>query len=88
MIRRILWTLIAVALAATLAYLSRFWIFDWWGREGLFGQQALRPGGDLVSRWLRGSDLAPFDLLIWVLGSFALLTLLQKLHDWLHGPKD
>ncbi|NRB03733.1 MAG: hypothetical protein HRU30_10770 [Rhodobacteraceae bacterium] len=70
--------MIAVAaLAVVLAYLGRFWIFDLWGRPGLFGLPALRPQGDLLAQWLRGTPLRPFDLLIWALGVFAVLSFVQ-----------
>ncbi len=64
-------------------YLSRFWLFDLWGREGLFGWQELRPGGGLLGRWLRGTPFAPFELLIWATGVFLILTYLQKIIDFL-----
>ena len=79
MIKRI-FALSAVAVVAlVLLYVSRFWIFDWWGREGLFGFRELRPQGGLLGRWLRGTPLAPFELLIWVCGAFVLLTGLERL---------
>lgn len=67
-------------------YLSRFWFLDLWGREGLFGWQELRPGGGLLGRWLRGTQFAPFELLIWATGVFLILTYLQKFVDFL-SPK-
>ncbi len=85
--RRIFWTLIAILLAAALAYLSRYWVFQWWGREGLFGFEELRPRGGLVGRWLRGTQFAPFELLIWLIGVFAVLTGFQKIYD-LFSAKD
>ena len=85
---RIIWTLIAVALAAVAAYLSRFWLFRWWGRDGFLGFDGLVPQGGLVGRWLRGTDFAPFELLIWVLGVFAVLSLVQKLFDRVTRPKN
>ncbi|MEP4196235.1 MAG: hypothetical protein ABJL99_11450 [Aliishimia sp.] len=72
--------LIAV-LSAILFYLSRFWFLSLWPRSGLFGIEALRPTGGLVGRWLRGTDFAPFELLIWAMGCFVLLTLGQKIYD-------
>ena len=86
-VRRLFWTLIAVGLAAVIAYLSRFWLFRWWGRDGLAGLDWARPQGGLVGQWLRGTDFAPFELLIWVLGAFILLTWVQKLYDWLTQPR-
>ena len=79
--RRIL-NLVTVSLAAILLfYISRFWIFTWWDRPGLFGIKQLPPQGGLLQRWLRGTDFAPFELLIWVIGCFLVLTWLQKLFD-------
>ncbi len=79
--RRLFWMPIIIAVAAVFFYLSRFWDFRFWGRDGLFGLDALRPQGGLLARWLRGTDLAPFELLIWVIGVFLILTVLQKIHD-------
>lgn len=87
MIRRILWLAIAAAAFAILFYVSRFWSFRLWGREGLFGAEWLRPQGNLIPGWLRGSDFTQFDLILWAVGAFALLTLLQWLYD-LTTPKD
>ena len=79
--RRLFWMLVAIAAGAAFFYISRFWDFRLWGREGSWGIEALRPQGGLLARWLRGTDLAPFDLLIWVIGVFLILTALQKLFD-------
>lgn len=68
-----------VLLAFVFLYILRFWVFDLWGREGLFGVEYLRPGGDILRRKLRGTFLAPYDLLVWVCGGFLVLTLLEKL---------
>ena len=83
MIRHIVMLALMLLITAILLYLSRFWIFSWWGREGLFGFEALRPQGDLLSRWLRGTDFRPFELLLWVVGGFLILTWVQKIVDWL-----
>ena len=37
MLERILGLALAVIVGAVLLYLSRFWIFELWPREGLFG---------------------------------------------------
>lgn len=87
MMKRVFWIFIALILAAILAYVSRFWVFDLWDRSGLFGVTELRPQGGLLGRWLRGTQAAPFELVIWVLGCFLVLTWVQKLFDWM-GPKD
>ena len=85
---RIAWMLIATLVAAILYYVSRFWTFRLWPRDGLFGVEVLRPQGGLVGRWLRGTDFAPFELLIWAVGAFLVLTVLQKLYDLLHKPPE
>ncbi len=69
---------LAVLIGAILLYLSRFWVFDLWSRPGLFGWKELSPNGGLLGRWLRGTELAPFELLVWAVGVFLLLTWLQK----------
>ena len=79
MIRRVIGLLIAVAAFAALFYISRFWAFRLWSGDELFG---LRPQGGYVARWLRGTDFAPFELLIWAIGGFAVLTLLQRLYGF------
>ena len=86
MIRRILSLLIIAAVALGLFYLSRFWDFRLWDNQGLFGIKALRPQGGLVAQWLRGTPLAPFELIVWAVGSVLILTGLQKLFD-LFTPK-
>ena len=75
---RALGLILAILLAAIFLYISRFWIFDLWGREGLFGVEYLRPGGDLLRRELRGTFLAPYDLLVWVGGGFVILSVLDS----------
>lgn len=79
MMGRVFGICLAAALVLIGLYLSRFWPFDWWNRDGLLGVEALRPQGDLLRRWLRGTMFAPYDLLIWVVGCFAILTMLQNL---------
>ena len=69
------------AIAVVMLYLSRFWIFSFWGRDGLFGIEELRPNGGLLRRWLRGTPFARFELLIWAVGVFIALTWLQKVVD-------
>ncbi|MEL6620769.1 MAG: hypothetical protein AAFY39_09045 [Pseudomonadota bacterium] len=84
--KRIVWLTVAAVTAAILFYVSRFWDFRLWSRDGLFGVEALRPQGGQVGQWVRGTDLAPFELLIWAVGAFILLTVLQKLYDLLNPP--
>ncbi|WP_170575935.1 hypothetical protein [Ruegeria atlantica] len=68
-------SLLAVALLAmALFYISPLWTFRIWGDQGLFGIRILRAQGDLVAFLLRGTPLAPYALLVWVAGSFLILT--------------
>ena len=91
MIRHLFKLLIILAIGAALFYVSRFWNFSLWGREGLFGIAELRPQGDLLDRWIGQLDrelrgfpaLRPFELLIWVVGGFLILTWVQKIFDFL-----
>ena len=78
---RIIGLLIAAITLTVFAYLSRFWTFSWWGRDGLFGIEALRPAGDLWRRWMNMIDLGPYDILLWAVAGFAMLTILQRLWD-------
>ena len=72
-----------------LLYISRFWVFELWGRPGLFGLSELPPNGGLLNRWLRQMNfevvdlrfLTNYELLIWVIGSFLILTALEKAFD-------
>lgn len=86
--KRVFWITVATCVAAILFYLSRFWTLSLWTRDGLFGIEVLRPQGSLLAQWLRGTDFAPFELLIWAIGAFLLLTLLQKLYDLMNTPPD
>ncbi len=79
--RRVIGLAIAGFAAFVLFYLSRFWIFSLWPRDGLLGFKFLPPQGGLVGRWLRGTDFSAFELLIWAVLAFLLLTLVQKLWD-------
>ncbi|MEM8656881.1 MAG: hypothetical protein AAF813_05980 [Pseudomonadota bacterium] len=77
--RRLFGIALAAVLVTVALYLSRYWVFRLWDREGLLGAEVLRPQGGLLGRWLRGTDGAPFELLIWGCGVFLLLTLLQAI---------
>ena len=88
MIHRISLLTVTAIIAAALYYGSRFWEFRLWGRPGLFGWDQLPPQGGLVGRWLRGTDFAPFELLIWAVAAFLILTWLEKLFSRIPGPKD
>ncbi|MCV6584033.1 MAG: hypothetical protein OIF47_00715 [Marinibacterium sp.] len=87
MIPRLFWLSVTGAVAATLFYVSRFWDFRLWSRDGLFGIETLRPQGGLLARWLRGTELAPFELILWVIGVFLVLTWLQRIHDALRSRR-
>ena len=82
--KRLLWLVVVAAVGLILLYLSRFWIWSLWPRSGLFGLSELRPQGGLLATWLRGTDFAPFELLVWAIGVFLILTFLQKLYDRLN----
>lgn len=82
--KRLLWLAVVAAVGLILLYLSRFWIWSLWPRSGLFGLSELRPQGGLLATWLRGTDFAPFELLVWAIGVFLILTFLQKLYDRLN----
>ena len=84
--KRIALLLLVAAVGIIMLYLSRFWFLDLWPRSGLVGWQELRPGGGLLGRWLRGTQFAPFELLIWAAGVFLALTWLQKLVSFLTKP--
>lgn len=62
-----------------LLYVSRFWPFELWDRPGLFGWRELPPGGGVLQRWLRGTDFAPYDLILWFILSFLVLSALQAI---------
>lgn len=85
MIRRIVLLAVTALLAAALFYVSRFWFLSLWPRSGLFGVDALRPQGGLVAQWLRGTDLAPFELLVWAILAFLVLSAAQALFSRLPG---
>ncbi|MEP2027674.1 MAG: hypothetical protein ABJI96_03080 [Paracoccaceae bacterium] len=79
--RRFISLLVVTLVGIVLFYISRFWTLSLWSRDGLFGLEQLRPQGGLLERWLRQTDLAPFELLIWAVAVFLILTYLQKLFD-------
>lgn len=86
--KRAVWLSIAALLAAVAFYMSRYWSLRLWDRDGLFGIEALRPQGSLFGQWLRGTDFAPFELVIWALAVFAVLSVVQKLYDLLSPPPE
>ena len=87
MTRRIVTLVLIALLALVLFYISRFWFLQLWSRPGLLGIEQLRPQGGLLAQWLRGTFAAPFELLIWAVGGFVVLTWAQKLYDRLTAPK-
>ena len=79
--RKLFFLAVTAMVGVILFYLSRFWFLSLWPRSGLFGIEHLRPQGGLLGRWLRGTDLAPFELIIWAVACFLVLTWLQMLYD-------
>lgn len=75
--RRIFGPLLFLFLTLALAYISRFWPFRLWGPEPLFG--VLPPGGDLWRSWMRMVGIGAYDLILWGLFAFALLTGVERL---------
>lgn len=71
--------ILVVVVSVVLLYLSMFWPFEFWARRSFLGEMGLRPGGDMIGFWLRGTPFAQFDLLIWIVGSFLSLTVTEKL---------
>ncbi|MEL6101941.1 MAG: hypothetical protein AAFV87_02170 [Pseudomonadota bacterium] len=79
-------SLIGVAVIGfILFYASRFWYLSLWGRPGLFGSEALPPQGGLLGRWLRGTDAAPFELIIWAVAAFLILSAVQWASKMISG---
>ena len=64
------------ALVAVILYASRFWVWAFWTRDGLFGQTWLSPGGDLLRQQLRGLGIANYDIAVWGGGAIVLLSVL------------
>ena len=81
MVMRIVGLFAALLLAAIIAYASRYWIFDLWGREGLLGLRWLPPQGALIRNWTGGTIWAAFDILLWGVGAFLLLSFVQSIRD-------
>ena len=69
--------LLFLLLALALAYVSRFWPFRLWGPGPLLG--VLPPGGDLWSSWMRMLGLGAYDLILWGVFAFMLLTGAERL---------
>ncbi len=78
MIRRAVGITLFVCAALALFYISRFWDFRLW-QGNLLGIEGLRPQGGLLARWLRGTPLAPYELLVWLTGGFLVLTALERM---------
>ncbi|MBX2804417.1 MAG: hypothetical protein KTR19_00470 [Hyphomicrobiales bacterium] len=72
---------VSLLLAAILVYASRYWPLSLWGREGLFGLDWLPPQGALIRNWTGGTLLSPFDIVLWGIAAFLLLTLVQTIRD-------
>ncbi|MDD9910783.1 MAG: hypothetical protein OXR62_13975 [Ahrensia sp.] len=87
--KRVVGLLLAAFIGFLLYYTSRFWTFRLWDGPGLFGIRELPPQGGLFARWLRGTDFTPFELVLWAIAAFLLLTMVQKLFDALFsGPTE
>ncbi|MEM8786654.1 MAG: hypothetical protein AAGE76_00175 [Pseudomonadota bacterium] len=77
---RVLGVILAAALAALALYASRFWLWRLW--EGnLGGVELLRPQGGVVRQAARGTEAAPYDIVLWAIGAFLVLSLVQ----WVWG---
>lgn len=77
---------LAALFAGVLLYASRFWIWRFWEKEGLFGLEYLRRDGDVLRGHLRDlakslgtGEINAFDILVWGLLIFAVLSALQWL---------
>jgi len=77
--KRALAAVLALAVAVALLYVSRFWPAELWTRGSLLGELGLRPQGDMVRFWLRGTSFATFDLIVWAVGVFLVLSWTDKL---------
>lgn len=66
-------------IAVALLYISRFWPVELWARDGMLSDLGLRPQGGLLQFWLRGTDFAAFDLVIWSIVVFVTLTVAEKI---------
>jgi len=77
-VKRILAILIICLAAIVLLYMSRFWPIELWSRRSFLGELGLRPNGGMLGHWLRGTSLAQFDILIWGVISFLVLSLLDR----------
>ncbi len=80
--KKLIYLTIVAATGFVLLYISRFWLFSLWDRPGLFDIKALPPQGGLLRSWLRGTDFVPFELMIWAICGFLILTALEKIFDW------
>jgi len=80
-VKKLIYLSVVAMTGFVLLYISRFWLFALWERPGLLDIKALPPQGGLLRTWLRGTDLVPFELLIWAMGGFIILTGLEKVFD-------
>ncbi|MEM7289016.1 MAG: hypothetical protein AAF412_01385 [Pseudomonadota bacterium] len=77
--KRMVYLAISATVGLILLYISRFWPFEWWERPGLFGSRDLPPGGAVLRRWLNGTEFAPYDIILWFIIGFVVLTVLQSI---------
>jgi len=78
---------LVLCVAVVLFYLSRFWPFDLWTRQSWLAQVGLRPQGGLLQLWLRGTGFAQFELIIWGVASFLILSITEKLVQLIRGTR-
>ncbi|MEM9812089.1 MAG: hypothetical protein AAF913_05415 [Pseudomonadota bacterium] len=82
MTRRLTGLALAAVLTLAALYTSAYWTFRLWPRrEPPFGLEWLRPQGDLVDQWVRGTPLDVYEVLVWGVGVFLVLSAVQ----WLWG---
>lgn len=76
---RVFKIVVIIIAAILLLYISRFWPVELWPRRGALADLGLRAQGGMLAYWLRGTPLAPFELVIWVVLTFTVLTGLDRL---------
>jgi hypothetical protein len=84
-LRRLLALVLVLVVATGLFYVSRFWPFELWTRQSWLGQMGWRPRGGMLMQWLRGTPFVQFELLLWGVGSFLLLSLTERLAQAIRG---
>ncbi len=78
---------LAAALSATALYVSPYWTFRLWDRrEPPFDWELLRPQGDLIAQFLRGTPFRPYEIILWAIGVFLVLSILQAIWTRIFRP--